>query len=484
MRLRRWVAAAGVLTAGLTGVVAGSPAASAAVTTIIDDTSPAVTYSGTWPACVGNCARSADGSFRWTQTTNSYLSFSFTGNQVVLYGMKEPQDNIATVAIDGATPVDVDYYASPASTMTVPVWTSPTLTDTTHTLKLSFTPRHSHTGVPAGNSITFDKAVVTSGTTPPSTGSNLSGLPWNSGVGPQPQTSGGVVNFQQWRGAPVDDIVLFPARDNWSTLLSTDWITDGIPTGWDTTKGDLVATIPLWPGSNNVSNTGSETQWRQLADHIATGDPNAYVRLGWEMNIASSYWMIGDGTRQDYNGVTIANNKTAWKNSFIKAAAWIKDERPDLRIVWNPNYGDDQTCNSCSRAVFQAAKQYLSVYAIDTYDSWAPDRGTSGTTAHLNRLKDTRDYAAQSSMKWAVPEWGVACNENNGHCQWHDNAGGDNPQYIHDYLTFFRDNASTLAFEAYFDEPAAYIRSALDVTPIGPNAPAKYQSDIAAYKTS
>jgi hypothetical protein len=325
-------------------------------------------------------------------------------------------------------------------------------------------------------------AAAAAGTTTTTRSSHSSGLPWSSGVGPQDQTTARADEFAAFRGARVDNVVLFPPRDNWSTLSDPNWIADGLPTGFNPAKDDLIMSIPLWPGSNSVGNTGTKAQWQNLAKVIKAKDSNAYIRLGWEMNLPSSYWMIGDGTKPDYSGNTIPDNKAQWQASFVQAVKWIKEAAPNLRIVWNPNYGGDQTCTDCARSVFQAAKKYIDVYGIDTYDAWNPDLGTSGTAEHLNRLNETRDYAVQNGKKWAVPEWGLACNTDG--CQWSGHAGGDNPQYINDYLSYFKKNASTLAFEAYFDEPGTYIRSAIDVTPIGPNGPAKYRADIAAYRTS
>jgi hypothetical protein len=457
--------------------------ASAATTTTIEDTSSAVTWSGTWAACSGNCSKAADSSFRWTSTVNSAVTVQFTGTQISLFGMKEPWDNIGTVSIDNGAATDVDFYASAVSATTVQVYSSPTLSSGAHTLKLTLTSRRNPAST-GGNSITFDKAVVTSGTTttPPPAGSHVSGLPWSSGVGPQEQSTARADQFAAFRGAAVDNVVLFPPRDNWTTLSDPASIANGLPTGFNATRDDLIMSIPLWPGSNSVGNTGTQAQWQNLANVIKAKDPNAYIRLGWEMNLPSSYWGIGDGTKNDYSGNLIPNNKAQWQASFVQAVQWIKAAAPNLRIVWNPNYGGDQTCTDCSRPVFQAVKQYVDVYGIDTYDAWNPDLGASGSSEHLARLTDTRDYATANGKKWAIPEWGLACNT--ADCQWQGHAGGDNPQYIHDYLTFFKNNASTLAFESYFDEPGVYIRSALDVTPIGPNAPAKYKADIAAYKVS
>jgi hypothetical protein len=434
-------------------------------------------FSSGWNACSGNCANASDGSFKWTQTTGATVTIKFTGHQIALYGMKEAQAYIGTAAIDGGTAVDVDYYATTNSATTVKVYTSPTLTEGTHTLVLTRTDRK-NTASTGGNSITFDRAEITSDTapsttpptTPPATSTRASRLPWSSGVNPQSQDTERTDQFAAFRGTPVDVVVLHPPRNNWSTLADPQWIADGLPTGFNATRDDLVMTIPLWPSSNSLANTGSQAQWQNLANVIKAADSNAYIRLGWEMNLKDWYFHL-DNDR---------NHQAQWQNSFIQAVQWMKAVAPNLRIVWNPNKGGDQDCdNDCTRKTFQAVKNYVDVYGIDSYDSYPSDKNSVDSATHLNDyLGESLAYAKANFKKFAVPEWGVACNVDG--CQWKGNAGGDNPQYIHDYIGFFKANAADLAFEAYFDEPASYIRSALSVSPIGPNAPAAYRADILA----
>lgn len=298
-----------------------------------------------------------------------------------------------------------------------------------------------------------------------------SGLPWSSGVNPQDQNTARADEFASFRGAAVDNVTLFPERNNWTTLSNRDAIIGGLPTGFSPARDDLIMAIPLFPGDHSVYDTGTEAEWKNLATTIAGVDSDAYVRLGWEMNIENLWGYVTDDTEQ------------AWQDSFIEAARWIKEAAPGLRIVWNPNKSWDQTCSDCSRRIFQAAKDWIDVYAIDSYDSWPADTTAEAREEHLNgdwMLNKSLAYATANGKKFAVAEWGVACDEST--CQWAGHAGGDNPQYIHDYLKFFADHAGDLAFESYFDEPKAYIRSALSRDPIGPNAPAAYQADIQAYR--
>lgn len=306
-------------------------------------------------------------------------------------------------------------------------------------------------------------------TTEPPAG-RASGLAWSSGVNPQPQTSARVNAFATFRGAPVDNVTLFPPRDNWGTLSNPQWIDAGLPASFVPARDDLVMTLPLWPGNMSVGNTGTRAQWENMARVIAAEDPNAFVRLGWEMNLPGSYWNLNSG------------NRNQWVASYKTAVGYMKGVAPELRFVWNPNKGNDQTSGctgsmNCSRGAFQEVKSLVYSYGIDSYDSWPPLNSDARQAEHVNGLLgESLSYAKANGKKFSVPEWGVACNVSG--CQWAGNAGGDNPRYVTTYIKFFADNAADMAFDSYFDEPASYIRGALSVTPIGPNAPAAYRSAI------
>jgi len=302
-----------------------------------------------------------------------------------------------------------------------------------------------------------------------------SGLPWSSGVAPEHgdgTRADRVSQFTSYRGAAADDVVVFPTRDSWDTLPAAWNYDDVLPAGF---RGNLVVSLPMWPGTNSVASTGTQAQWAGLAQVIAGYDPDAYIRLGWEMNLGNG-WNLTD------------DNQATWTADFIREVQWMKGVAPGLRIVWNPNKGDDQTCKDCSRTVFQAVKDYVQVYGVDSYDSYDPDLGTAGTSQHVgDYLGESLAYAVANHKQFAVPEWGISCNvsadpDPDDPCQWAGHGGGDNPQYVNDYVGFFAAHAADLAFESYFDEPSFYLQSSLEVTPIGAKAPAAYKADIQAHR--
>ena len=291
----------------------------------------------------------------------------------------------------------------------------------------------------------------------PSAPSRPSGLAWSSGVFGSPAA------FASGRGKPTDNVGVFPSRGSWSTSggLLDPWWQGAVPAA-DRGRVDLVVGVPLFPQSNSLGNTGTDAQWRALADLIEAVDSDAYVRLAWEMNIPSSAWPLNAG------------NAAQWTAEWRRVATLMKSAAPSLRLVWNPNNGVDQTCTGCSRAAFQSLKDLIDVYAVDGYDNWPALVDAASEAKHLNdpgRLVDSWSYAVANGKKFALAEWGVSSGT-----QWAGNTGGDNARYITAYQNFIKQRAADIAFETYFNEPAPYCGCGLFTQ--NPNASAAYRAGL------
>ena len=175
MKLRTLVVSAAALAMALGFVVVATAPNALADITVVQDTDQGagvgqVQFSADWNLCTTTCGKAPDNSYQWTSTAGSTATVRFSGSQVTLFGVKEPWANIATVSIDGGAAVDVDFYASPASSTVVQVYSSPALAEATHTLVLTMTSRRNPASG-GGSAITFDRAEILSGTTPPPGGS-------------------------------------------------------------------------------------------------------------------------------------------------------------------------------------------------------------------------------------------------------------------------------------------------------------------------
>lgn len=291
--------------------------------------------------------------------------------------------------------------------------------------------------------------------TPTPTGSPGSGgaVTWNSGVWAR-HSAADATAFETMRGKTLGNVAVFTSRSSWNDQLNTWWLSS-VPAG---STANLSVGIPLWPTGNSVTNTGTDAQWAELANKIEAKDPTAFIRLGWEMNLNNSWAMTNA-------------NKTQWQASFIRAADLIQGACPGCRIIWNPNKGADQSCTNCSQAVFQAVKDRVWSYGIDSYDSYPPANTTANIATQIGYLNSALAVAKAAGKPFSLPEWGVACNVATA-CQWKGNAGGDNPQYITAYMNWMKANAADMGMDSYFNESAAYLVS--DLLDNNPNSRAAY----------
>jgi len=460
-----WVALVGALALTFSSVLAVQQNAEAAVaTTTIQDTAQGtgvgqVQFSAGWSPCSGNCTKAPDNSFQWTSTAGSSATVRFSGHQIKLFGVKEPWAYIATAAIDGGTAVDVDYYAAEVTATTVEVYSSPTLTEGSHTLVLTMTNRKNPASS-GGNSITFDRAEVASDTSSP----HASGLPWSDG-GYFMHDGDNAAAFANWRGRPVDNIVVFPAREAWNNLLST-WWTQSIPSSFSAGRDDLIVSIPLWTQDNDL---GTDANWSELAQGIAEADPNAYVRLGWEMNCCEF-------------SKAKAGQEAAWRNQFSRAATLLKATAPGLKIVFNPNegtsgYDEDEPFVEDASTLFVDGK--VDVIALDAYD-WYPAYNSDGNADnHFTKQYGWNwwyNFARSKGLPFAIAEFSVYSRS--------PDSGGDNPAYFtYVYNWLASKNTTTpgsIAFVSVFNEADPYCLCNVYPTDTNPNAAARYRSIIQA----
>lgn len=94
----------------------------------------------------------------YSSTIDNYASFKFVGTQVNLYGAKDLVNGIATVSIDGGAECNVDYYAA-VRQESVLMYTSPTLTNGIHTIKVRVTGTKNASST--GTLIPVDKVTAT-----------------------------------------------------------------------------------------------------------------------------------------------------------------------------------------------------------------------------------------------------------------------------------------------------------------------------------
>ena len=462
MTVRKRLGVALVLVLG--GVLAASGVARAATTvSTIQDTARGsgvgqMQLSAGWNPCSGNCAKAPDDSFLWASAAGTSATIRFTGNKITLYGMKEPWAYIATAAIDGSAAADVDYYAATVSATTVPVFTSPTLPQGTHSLVLTMTNRR-NAASSGGMSITLDRAEVSSGST------HASGLPWSDG-GFFMHSATQAQQFAEWRGRPVDNIVAFTTRSNWAQQL-IPWWANVVPASFVAARDDYILSVPLWTDDGSA---GTDADWTELAGKVAQVDPDGYVRLGWEMNCCFS------------KALDTPAAAAAWRAQFSRAAGLIKAAAPNLRIVFNPNEGVSNNADpngpkllADASALYVAGK--VDVIALDAYDFYPAYTSATNANQHFTKTYGWNwwyDFARSRGLPFALAEFSVYAGS--------PASGGDNPayfSYVYDWLSGKAAAApGSIAFVSVFNHSEPYCECNVYPTTTNPNAAARYRSII------
>ncbi len=116
-------------------------------------------FSGTWATSAPVGAYSTDN--HYGNVTGDYYAVQFSGNQAKIYAEKSSGLGIYGVSIDGGTETMVDAYAATRSEQQL-LYTSPTLTNATHTLKVRIT--GTKNAASTGTYASADRVDIVSGT--------------------------------------------------------------------------------------------------------------------------------------------------------------------------------------------------------------------------------------------------------------------------------------------------------------------------------
>lgn len=164
----------------------GGLQAQAPATTIVDGNTTGASvdqfsYGANWGVTTG-VSDMYDGTANWSFVSGATATFTFSGNQVALHAVKDVDQGIMSVAVDGGTPVNVDDYSSTRNASGI-VWTSPILSTGTHTLTIVNT--GTKNAASSGNNIAIDRADVYQAQTidETSTGTGANEFNYSSGWG-------------------------------------------------------------------------------------------------------------------------------------------------------------------------------------------------------------------------------------------------------------------------------------------------------------
>jgi hypothetical protein len=98
-----------------------------------DDTNTNIAYSGNW--VTGTYSGPYNNTLHYSTTAGGTATLAFIGTQVKLIYTRSTARGVMQIVIDGGTPTNLDAYSS--NTQWQAKWTSPSLTNGTHTIKIT-----------------------------------------------------------------------------------------------------------------------------------------------------------------------------------------------------------------------------------------------------------------------------------------------------------------------------------------------------------
>jgi hypothetical protein len=270
----------------------------------------------------------------------------------------------------------------------------------------------------------------------------------------------GVKEFGDWRGAPIDVVVDWPARASWDDIVNPDWLYD---TWKNTPYTKIFGVAPLPEKDDSATMAGCAAgdyndKWREFGQNIQNAGlaDESVIRLGWEFN--------GDWYKWS------ANNPGQFAECWRQIVTSAESTAPALLWDWNVNRGRGASVVDARDAY--PGDSYVDIVGVDSYDMWPGVTDEASWAKHYSAqfgLKFWSDFARAHGKKLSVPEWGVyPANEGPN--------GGDNAYFIAKMRGFFKSEGSHLAYESYFNESEAYIAGSLFDPPQNPAAAARYKS--------
>jgi len=301
-------------------------------------------------------------------------------------------------------------------------------------------------------------------------GPSRSGLPWHSGAWTGGRFDAAGANaFGTWRGRPSDIATTYVDPSSFASMSGNPW---SIYT-WEGFQGRLSYGLRLLPtdGSGSLASIARGDQdatWEGVAQNLVRyGRGDSIVRLAWESNLTG------------WRHAATAENASEWKRAYRRVATVMRRTAPDLVFEFGVACGSGLTGSGERLAPLTQVypgDDVVDLVGCDTYDWWSTHADSSATWQEVLSpaagpgIQDVVDFARAHGKGASFGEWGLAANTGG------NNAGGDNPFYVRAMFAFFLRNQDVLAFEAYFDEPAAYIANSLQDPQQNPDAAAAYRS--------
>jgi hypothetical protein len=234
--------------------------------------------------------------------------------------------------------------------------------------------------------------------------------------------------WEKWLSQPRSSVlgVDFYAGETWEDFFKLNWV----PGIWNklNPQRNVVWSVPLAIKGTplaDVADGQHDAEFEAAARAISDAQPNAVIRLGWEMNLADSSW-AAKGREADYI------------RAFRRVVGIFRRYSNDFKYDWCPGWGPQDSPADLA----YPGDDVVDYIGLDVYDfkheGSAEERWDRFYLKAPFGLEWHRDFAARHGKLMSYPEWGVG-------------NFGDNPYFIEQMHGWFVRNRQNIAYAAYFD---------------------------------
>ena len=235
--------------------------------------------------------------------------------------------------------------------------------------------------------------------------------------------------WEKWLNQKPSSVlgVDFYAQSTWEDYSKLSWV----PGIWKKLNParNVVWSMPLTVKGTPLADVADglhDAEFEAAARAIAEAQPNAIIRLGWEMNLVQLGLV-----RQGPGGRLHQRPSGAWSESS-----------GGTRTVSNTTGVRDGDCRSSPADLAYPGDDVVDYIGLDVYDfKYEGSPQERWDKLYLKApfgLEWHRDFAARHGKLMSYPEWGVG-------------QFGDNPFFIQQMHDWFVQNQDNIAYAAYFN---------------------------------
>jgi hypothetical protein len=205
----------------------------------------------------------------------------------------------------------------------------------------------------------------------------------------------------------------------------------GVPIIPENSKGSPVGTLAS--GATGAYNSYFVTLAKTL---ISDGEPNAYLRLGWEFDGSWYSWAATSASAEA--------NFAAYFKQIVETMRGVPGAQ--FSFVWNPD-AEAFTKKGYAVSLAYPGNSYVNFIGIDAYDqTWVSPQTVENAWSKtvLPDLNAAHAFAAEQGKPLALTEWAVLF-RSDGH------GLGDDPYYVENIINWMKEPGNNVAYESYFN---------------------------------